>query len=145
MDPERRTSTVELSEPTRILAAILLFSLVTVETGGLYLIHLVRRSGAATPFQLAFARAGHAHAGVLLVLSLVGLLYADAIDAAGTLGAIARSGIPVAALLMPAGFFFSSMGAERTSPNQAIALVYLGGLSLAAGLTALGASLLTAT
>jgi hypothetical protein len=46
---------------------------------------------------------------------------------------------------MPAGFFFSSIGAERTSPNRAIALVYLGGLSLAAGLTALGVALLTAT
>jgi hypothetical protein len=37
----RRNPTVGLSEPTRILAAILLFSLVTVETGGLYLMHLL--------------------------------------------------------------------------------------------------------
>jgi hypothetical protein len=143
--PRTKDSDVGLSDPTRILAAILLFSLVTVETGGLYLMHLARRPGAATPFQLAFARAGHAHAGVLLILSLVGLLFADATDATGTLGAIASLGIPVAALLMPAGFFFSSIGAERTSPNRAVALVYLGGLSLAVGLTALGVALLTAT
>lgn len=133
---------MELSEATRTLAAILFFSLVTVESGGLYLTHLVRRSGRATGFQLAFARAGHAHAGVLLILSLVGLLYADAVDAAGAVGTAARSGIPLAAILMPAGFFFSSMGADRTSPNGAIVLVYLGGVSLAVGLVTLGISVL---
>jgi hypothetical protein len=37
-----KDSDVGLSEPTRILAAILLFSLVSVETGGLYLMHLAR-------------------------------------------------------------------------------------------------------
>jgi hypothetical protein len=134
----------ELSEATRITAAILLFALVTVETGGLYLVRLVRGSAAATPFQLSFARAGHAHAGVLLILSLIALLYADAVGAQGPLAQIARSGVPVAALLMPAGFFFSSMGPDRTSPNRLILLVYLGAVSLAAGLIALGISVLTA-
>lgn len=135
---------MDLSEPTRTLAAILLFSLITVETGGLYLTRLVRGSASATPFQLAFARAGHAHAGVLLILSLVGLLYADAVTATGAIGTAARVGVPVAALLMPAGYFFSSMGPERSSPNRAVALLYLGALSLATGLAALGASLLIA-
>jgi hypothetical protein len=134
---------VELTEPTRVLAAVLVFSLITVETGGLYLTRLVRGTAHATPFQLAFARAGHAHAGVLLILSLVGLLYADAVGATGAMGMVARSGIPVAALLMPAGFFFSSMGPERSAPNRAVALIYLGALSLAAGLAALGVALLT--
>jgi hypothetical protein len=134
---------VELTETTRVVAAILVFSLITVETGGLYLMRLVRGTAPATPFQLAFARAGHAHAGVLLILSLVGLLYADAVGATGAMGMVARSGIPVAALLMPAGFFFSSMGPERSAPNRAVALIHLGALSLAAGLTALGVALLT--
>lgn len=133
-----------ISEATRTTAAILLLALVTVETGGLYLVRLVRGAAEATPFQLAFARAGHAHAGVLLILGLVGLLFADAAALSGGWGAVARSGIPAAALLMPAGFFFSSMGRGRTSPNGLIALVYLGGASLAAGLTALGLGLLTA-
>jgi hypothetical protein len=135
---------MELSEPARILAAILVFSLITVETGGLYLTRLVRGTAPATPFQLGFARAGHAHAGVLLILSLVGLLYAEAVGADGLIGTVARTGVPVAALLMPAGFFFSSMGAGRSSPNRAVALVYLGALSLAAGLAALGICLLRA-
>lgn len=133
-----------MSDPTRILAGILLLSLVTVETGGLYLVRLVRGGAPATPFQLAFARAGHAHAGVLLIVSLVGLLYTDAAALTGPWGWLARIGAPAAALLMPAGFFFSSMGDGRTRPNAFIGLVYAGAAALAAGLTALGVALLLA-
>lgn len=135
---------MELPDSSRVLAAILVLSLVTVETGGLYLIGIVRGDAPATPFQLRFARAGHAHAGVLLILSLVGILYADAVELRGPLGVVARTGVPAAALLMPAGSFFSSMGRDVTAPNRLIALVYLGGLSLAAGLIALGVGLLRA-
>ena len=41
-----------------VLAGILLLSLVTVETGGLYLVKLWRDRGDATDFQIGFARAG---------------------------------------------------------------------------------------
>jgi hypothetical protein len=132
----------ELSEATRTTAAILLFALVTVETGGMYLIRVVRGAAPATPFQVSFARAGHAHAGVLLILSLVGLLYADAAALEGVLGTVARSGAPAAALLMSGGFFFSSIGPDREAPNRWIVMVYLGAALLAAGLVALGLGLL---
>jgi hypothetical protein len=131
-----------MSETTRLVAGILLLSLVTVETGGLYLVRLVQGAAPATPFQLGFARAGHAHAAVLLILSLTGLLYADAVQLAGIWGWLSRIGIPVAALLMPGGFFFSSMGKGRTTPNGFIALVYAGAIVLAAGLASLGIGLL---
>jgi hypothetical protein len=133
-----------VSETTRILAGILLLSLVTVETGGIYLLKLVRGSATATPFQLSFARAGHAHAGVLLILALTGLLYADTAGPAGLWGWLSRIAVPVAAILMPAGFFFSSMGADRNHPNAWITLVYAGAVTLAAGLTSLGIGLLVA-
>lgn len=133
---------IALSEASATIAGILFIALVTVETGGLYLVRLVRGAAPATDLQMSFARAGHAHAGVLLILSLVGLLYADAVRLDGLWGTLARSGVPVAALLMPAGFFFSSMGRARTKPNRLIALVYLGGTSLAVGLLALGVGLL---
>jgi hypothetical protein len=133
-----------VSDLTRILAGILLLSLVTVETGGIYLVKLVGGSAPATPFQVSFARAGHAHAGVLLILSLVGMLYADTVHMTGLWGWLSRIGVPVAALLMPAGFFFSSIGADRTRPNALIWLVYAGAVTLAAGLTSLGIGLLAA-
>jgi hypothetical protein len=133
-----------VSETTRILAGILLLSLVGVETGGIYLVNLVRGSASATSFQMSFARAGHAHAGVLLILSLTGLLYADILHLTGLWGWLSRIGVPVAAILMPAGFFFSSMREGRNAPNAFINLVYVGALFLAAGLTSLGVQVLVA-
>lgn len=133
-----------LSTESRQLAGVLLIALVTVESGGLYLLRVVRGSAAVTPFQLSFARAGHAHAGVLLILALVAQVLADATEQTGVLDWLSRSGVAVAALLMPAGFFFSSMGAGRERPNRLIALVLAGAAILAAGLLSLGIGLLTA-
>lgn len=133
---------MELSDSARFTAALLLLSLVTVETGGLYLLRLLRGRAPATDFQRGFARAGHAHAGVLLVLSLVGLIYAEAAGLTGVAGWLARSAVPAAALLMPAGFFLSSIGRDVTRPNGLVVLVYLGAGSLALGLSTLALGLL---
>lgn len=134
--------TIELSRVSRILAGALLLSLVTVETGGLYLVQLVGYGGEATDFQLGFARAGHAHAGVLLILSLVSLVYADAARLSGISGILGRFCVPIAALLMPAGFFFSSIHQDATEPNGLIVLIWIGGISLAVGLITLGVNVL---
>ena len=133
-----------MSDESRILAGILLLSLVTVETGGLYMVKLWKSSEGVTPFQIGFARAGHAHAGVLLILGLLCQVYADHTSLDGGLDWLARSGVPVAAILMPAGFFAASMGKGRETPNRFIAVVFAGALVLAAGLTTLGIGLLTA-
>jgi hypothetical protein len=126
-------------------AGIIFIILPTVMYGGVTLLRFITKRDPGymdNPVRQNLWRAGHAHAGVLLVLALVGLLYAEAVDATGIIGTAARSGIPVAAILMPAGFFFSSMGAGRTGPNRAILLVYLGAVSLALGLIALGVTVL---
>lgn len=133
-----------LSEESRTLAGILFLALVTVETGGLYLLRIVRGREDVTAFQEKFARAGHAHAGVLLVLALVCQPFVDATDLTGAWGWLARSGVAVSALLMPGGFFFSSMGRGRTEPNRWIALVLAGATLLAISLTTLGIGLLVA-
>jgi len=133
-----------MSDETRILAGILLLALVTVETGGLYLLKLWRSSEGVTEFQIGFSRAGHAHAGVLLVLSLTVLLYADTAGLSGAWNWLARSGVPVAAILMPAGFFAASMGRGRTQPNRFVALILAGAAVLALGLGSLGVGLLAA-
>ncbi len=133
-----------MSDESRVLAGILILSLVTVESGGLYLLRLWREPGTATPFQLGFARAGHAHAGVLLIVALLCQVYADQTAQTGLLDWLSRSGAAVAAILMPAGFFFSSIGAGRERPNRLVVLVYAGGALLAVGLTSLGIGLLAA-
>lgn len=131
-----------MSEESRVLAGILILSLVTVETGGLYLLRVVRGAAPTTAFQEKFARAGHAHAAVLLLLALICQPYVDATGLSGPLGWLARSGVAVSALLMPAGFFFSSMGSGRERPNGLIALIYAGAALLALSLTSLGVGLL---
>lgn len=132
-----------LSDTSRQLAGILFLALVTVETGGLYLLTIVRGRHDVTAFQEKFARAGHAHAGVLLVLALVCQPFVDATDLSGLWAWVARSGVAVSALLMPGGFFFSSMGRGRTEPNRLIALVLAGAALLALSLATLGVGLLT--
>jgi hypothetical protein len=131
-----------LSSDSRHLAGILVLALVNVETVGLYLLKVVRGRQDVTAFQEKFARAGHAHAGVLLVLALVCQPFVDATTLSGGWAWVARSGVAAAALLMPGGFFFSSMGRGRTEPNRLIVLVLLGAALLALSLATLGVGLL---
>ena len=86
-----------LSSESRHLAGILLLALVTVETGGRYLLKIITRNVAVTPFQTSFARAGHAHAGVLLILALLCQVFADATSQTGFLDWLSRSGVAIAA------------------------------------------------
>lgn len=136
--------TLTLSRDTLSTAGILLLTIVAVEYGGLFMLRIVRGRRPATELQRNFARAGHAHAGVLVILALVGQVLADAADLDGVVNVVARNGIWAAAILMSAGFFLSSAGPDVTRPNRLIVLVYLGALSLAAGVVSLGIGLLTA-
>jgi|SRR5690625_609910 len=137
---------MDLSAEVQQTAGILLLAIVAVEWGGWHLLRVVRGKTERTPFQERFERAGHAHAGVFLILSLVALVYADSIEISGGLVAwAAYNGIPLAAILMSAGFFLASAGQGRTQPNRLIVLLYLGIASLTAGVVTLGVALLTST
>jgi len=61
-----------LSGPTQLFTVIALVSLPTVMYGGYALLGLLRK-GKLTQEQRGYFRAGHAHAGVLLILALVSL------------------------------------------------------------------------
>lgn len=136
------SATVSLSPDSLSTARIILLAIVAVEYGGLFMLRIVRRGQSATAFQRAFFRAGHAHAGVLVTLALVGLILADAADMSGLLDSLARRGIPLAAILMPAGFFLSAAGKGVNQPNRFILLLYAGAASLAVGAVSLGIGLL---
>jgi hypothetical protein len=135
--------TLTLSADARSTAGILLLAVVAVEYGGWFMLRIVRGDQAATPFQQAFFRAGHAHAGVLVILALVSQIYADSLALSGIWALAARNAIPLAAILMPAGFFLSAAGRELARPNQWIILLYAGIAVLAVGVVALGLGLLT--
>src|SRR5215472_203866 len=137
-------TTLVLSSNTLNIAGILLLTIVAIEYGGWFMLRVVRGRQPATPFQQAFFRAGHAHAGVLVILALVGQILADAAHMSGVLSVLARNGIWVAAILMPAGFFLAAAGKGVTKPNRFIVLLYLGVASLTIGVVSLGMGLLTA-
>jgi len=137
-------TTLLLSSNSRSTAGVLLLTLVAVEYGGWFMLRVVRGRQPTTPFQQAFFRAGHAHAGVLVILALVGQILVDATSLFGPLADPARDGIWAAAILMPAGFFLSAAGKGITTPNRFIVLLYLGVASLTIGVVSLGIGLLTA-
>lgn len=134
----------ELSAPVLMLCGILFLAIITIESGGYYLTRVARGGIELTPFQKSFHRAGHGHAGMLVTLAIVAAVLSDATELTGAWLWLARSGIATAAILMPAGFFFSSLGAGRTAPTRAIALLWVGAAMLALGAGALGVGLIQA-
>ena len=90
-----------MDDTIKWFTVIVLVSLPTVMYGGFSLLQLGTK-GKLTAFQTTFFRAGHAHAGVLLVLSLAALDVLDRTDLGDgavwtvclllTLGVIAQSG-----------------------------------------------------
>ena len=136
--------TLQLSQAATTTAGVLLLSLLAVEWGGSFLLRVAQDHVEATDLQRRFYRAGHAHAGVLVTLGLLTVLFTEASGLTGALAQVARSGVPLAAILMSAGFFLAAGGRGRTRARPAgLALVAVGALSLAAGAGTLGVALLT--
>ncbi len=136
-----------LSTESRILAAILLIAVPTVEFGGLALLAmLIRRDPGfwENPLRRGMFRAGHAHAGVWIVLALVAMLYVDTAGLSAALAWVVRIAFAAAPILMPLGFFLSVTSPTAEKPGGAIALVYAGGAVLAIGAVVLGIGLLAA-
>jgi hypothetical protein len=126
-------------------AGVILVVVPTIEFGGLSLLRFLSRRAPGyldNPVRQNLFRAGHAHAGVLVILALVGLLYVDATDLSPGMQSLVRRCLVAAPVLMPAGFFLSVASPTATRPNAAIALVYVGALSLAVGTVTLGFGLL---
>ncbi len=125
-----------------ILIGILLLALVTVESGGYFLTRVVRGHVEANRLQQNFFRAGHAHAAVLLVLSIAILAVIGDASLDGFWMWLARVGVPIAAILMPAGFFLSVLGKNPERPNRLIVLLWIGVVSLTAALITAGIGLI---
>jgi hypothetical protein len=96
------------------------------------------------PLRQRLWRAGHAHAGVLLVLSLVALLLVDQAALSEGWRHVVRATIPVAAILLPVAYFLSVVRPDVRRPNRLINLAYVGGASLSIGMLILGIGLLRA-
>jgi hypothetical protein len=132
-----------MSRASRRLAGILLILLPTVVFGGVSILTMLINDPAymQNPLRQDLWRAGHAHAGVLLVLSLIALRYVDETSLSDGMKQFVRSAIPSAAILLPAAFFLSVLSPDATEPNALIYLAYVGAVILVAGLLLLGVGL----
>jgi hypothetical protein len=99
---------------------------------------------ADNPLRQDMWRAGHAHAGVYLVLSLVMLRYVDEATLSAPWRWVARLGVPIAAILIPAGFFLSTLSPDVRTPGAMLNLVYVGAVPLALAVITLGIGLIRA-
>jgi hypothetical protein len=135
-----------MTRAARLMAGIIMIVVPTIEYGGVFLLKSLSNPASgylANPMREDLMRAGHAHAGVIILLSLIAQLLADgALLPPWLLWAI-RIAFPLAAVLMSAGFFLSVMGAPTaTHPGSMIILVYVGGTFLALALLSLAVGLL---
>lgn len=134
-----------MTREARIMAGIILITVPSIQYGGYFLLtSLVDRSSRYMENALRqnFFRAGHAHAGVIVILSLVCQVLADAANLPTPLLWLARIGVPAAAILIPAGFFLSMPLPDSATPNGWISLIYVGAVVLAVSVLTLGIGLL---
>lgn len=126
-----------------IVAGATVLTIIGVMSGGTF---LLRISTAGLPFnglQKTFFRAGHAHAGVLVILGLVCLLLLNATGVQGPWN-WAGVGVLASALLIPGGFFLSVLGHDPQRPGRAIALLWTGVVVLGLSLATVGVSVIVA-
>ena len=132
-----------MSPASRRLTDILLIVFPSVIYGGVSLLTLLIKDPRymQNPLRQNLFRAGHAHAGVLLVLSLIVLRYVDEARLSPMWKNIVRQFVPAAAILLPAAFFFAVLDPAATEPNNIIYLAFVGAVLLAFGLLVLGIGL----
>ena len=112
---------VEVSSSSRLVAGLALILVPTIAYGGSAILQLVlgRIPGYhENLLRKAFFRAGHAHAGVLVLLTLISLLFVDGAALPDALKALVRWSLFATPLLVSAGFFLSVLPtkAERPGP-----------------------------
>jgi VanZ family protein len=132
-----------LSSSELVTAGVVLLLVVTVAYGGTFVLRVTTGAQPANELQTSFFRAGHAHAGVLIILGLVVLVLVSSPGVPGW----SRTGATAvlwAAVLMPAGFFLSVLGRDPQRPNRLLALLWVGAASLTVGLVSAGVGLVVA-
>jgi hypothetical protein len=135
---------MKLSREAKLVSGVTLLAVPTVMYGGITLLGILTQGIAGlAPGQLALDetqwalwRAGHAHAGVWVILSLVMQVLIDSTRLSTPMMWLARISAPVAAVTVSGGFFGVAFFPEFRW------LLYFGGLSLFVALVLTGVGLL---
>ena len=130
-------------EPTRLFPIIAVLSLIGVESGGYALLgFLTTRTQEPGPFGQRLIRAGHAHAGVLLVLSLVYFLYLPRAEYSNGVEWLAGFILVAGILGQSGGFFLHLWRGQEGESSVGTTVTRLGGVLLAAALIILAVGLI---
>ncbi len=136
-----------MTREARVMSGIILITVPTIQYGGYFLLtSLMNKRSRYTdnPLRQNFFRAGHAHAGVIVILSLICQILADSAALPISLLWFVRIGVPLAAIFISAGFFFSVLPPATTQPSRAVSLIYVGAVVLAIAVISLGIGLVRA-
>jgi hypothetical protein len=134
-----------MTDATKLIAGLLLISVPTIEFGGTFLLRILSgKHSEFTEFQRSMFRAGHAHAGVLVILALVAQVFTDQARLSAPIGWAVRIGFVAAPILVSSGFFGAAMGKARTRPGGLIGLLWIGVFVLGGSLILLGTGLIRA-
>jgi hypothetical protein len=134
-----------MTDATKLMAGLLLITVTTIEYGGTFLLSVLSgKQPELTDFQRSMFRAGHAHAGVLVILALVSLLFTDQTRLSTSIAWAVRIGFAAAPILVSAGFFGAAIGEGRARPGGLIALLWSGAFVLGGSLLTLGIALIRA-
>src|SRR5258708_18030459 len=112
-----------MTREARMFSGIILITVPTIQYGGYFLLTSLmdKTSGYMdNPLRQNFFRAGHAHAGVIVILSLLCQILADAAALPPSLLWIARMAVPLAPVLVPGGIFFAMFPPAPAAAPRAV-------------------------
>ena len=120
-------------DPLRLFSIISWILLPTVMFGGYSLLHFQVCKEVLTPFQETYFRAGHAHAGTLLLLSLLSYQYLGHTFASVLVQWLTCTAVLVGLLALAGGFFLHMAcgGPGRGSAGVLVTNLGAGQLALA--------------
>jgi hypothetical protein len=118
-------------------------ALPTVMYGGYSLLRLINQGEGLTPFQTTWFRAGHAHAGVLLLMSLLYYLFLDQTALAPATKQVGCLAMFVGILAQSGGFFVHMMIGQPNEPSIGTLITMAGAALLAIGVGILVYGLVT--
>jgi len=130
-------------DPLRLFPIIAWLSLPGVMFGGYSLLRLLAQGDKLTAFQQSYFRAGHAHAGVLLVLSLVYYQYLGQTTLSTSIRWTACIVLTVGILAQSGGFFLHMFLGQPGRPSVGTAVSTIGAVLLAVAVLVLAWGLIT--
>jgi drug/metabolite transporter superfamily protein YnfA len=126
----------------RVFSIISWIALPTVMYGGYALLGFLTRNG-LSEFQLTFFRAGHAHAGVLLLMSLLYHHFMEQTALSNSVKVGAAAAVLVGVLAQSGGFFLHMLVGQPGQASLGTTLTTLGAVILALAIIILVVGLIT--